>query len=172
MMLTSRLRLIPITLGVVEAVMEGRRAETEALVGARLPKLWPGRDLIERAFSAQLERIRDNPSHRLWGDRVMVTRDTGLIVGSVVFHGGPDASGEVEIAYGVEAESQGMGYATEGTGAALAWALEQPEVVVVKAITPPFHRASQRVLEKIGMTKLGTVAHDMFGEVLEYERRR
>lgn len=169
---TPRLRLVPITLSVVEAVMAGRREETESLVGASLPRLWPGRDLIERAFSASLERIRANPAHRLWGDRVMISRDRGVIVGSVVFHGGPDASGEVEIAYGVESESQGMGFATEGTRAALDWAIAQPEVTVVRAITPPFHLASQRVLEKIGMRKVALVPHDTFGEVLEYEKRR
>ncbi|MEI2779718.1 MAG: GNAT family N-acetyltransferase [Tetrasphaera sp.] len=127
---------------------------------------------MERAFSASLERIRANPTHRLWGDRVMISRERAVIVGSVVFHGGPDAQGEVEIAYGVEGESQGQGYATEGTRAALDWAIQQPEVSVVRAITPPFHHASQRVLEKIGMQRLGTIPHDMFGEVLEYEKRR
>ncbi|MEI2779719.1 MAG: hypothetical protein V9G19_27935 [Tetrasphaera sp.] len=36
---TPRLRLVPITLSVVEAVMAGRRGDTEALVGATLPRL-------------------------------------------------------------------------------------------------------------------------------------
>ena len=42
------------------------------------------------------------------------------VVGSVVFHGRPDEDGIAEVGYGVERASQGRGYATEGTRAAVA----------------------------------------------------
>ena len=88
----------------------------ERILEARLPEAWPGRALIERAFSASLENIRKDPDHRLWGDRVMIAREgPRRVIGSVVFHGGPGEDGLVEVAYGVEQESQQQGYATEGT---------------------------------------------------------
>jgi RimJ/RimL family protein N-acetyltransferase len=172
--LTTRLELVPITVPIVEAVMTGDRARAEELVGASLPEAWPGRALIERAFSASLDLIRARPDVRLWGDRVMLAR-TGprRVIGSVVFHGAPDDDGVVEVAYGVEQESQLQGYATEGTRACVEWALTQPGVRFVRATTPSWHHSSRRVLEKCGFRLVGS--HDseaMLGELLDFERAR
>jgi RimJ/RimL family protein N-acetyltransferase len=93
------------------------------------------------------------------------------IVGSVIFHGRPEA-GIAEVGYGVELESQGRGYATEATRVCVDWALDQPECVAVQATTFPWHRASLRVIEKIGMALAGTREHDLFGELLVFEKRR
>jgi RimJ/RimL family protein N-acetyltransferase len=93
------------------------------------------------------------------------------IVGSVIFHGRPEADGVAEVGYGVELESQGRGFATEATRACVEWALVQPECNAVTATTFPWHRASLRVIEKIGMTLAGTRDHDMFGELLVFEKK-
>jgi [ribosomal protein S5]-alanine N-acetyltransferase len=168
---THRLELRPITLPIVEAVMAGDRHGAERHVGAPLPESWPGTSLIERAFVASLEAIRADPERRLWGDRVMITRETTpRVVGSVVFHGAPDDDGIVEVAYGVEQSSQGNGYATEATRACVEWALEQPDVAAVRATTPPWHMASRRVLEKVGFVIVGTREHELLGELLGFER--
>lgn len=172
-LLTPRLELLPITLPIVEAVLAGRREEVERIASARLPEAWPGRALVERAFSASLERIRADPEVRLWGDRLMITRlGERRIVGSVVFHGKPGPDGVTEVGYGVEAASQGQGFATEGTRAAVDWALAQQGVVAITASTFPWHAASVRVLEKIGMRRIGTKEHDVLGEMWVFERRR
>jgi RimJ/RimL family protein N-acetyltransferase len=170
---TDRLELVPITLPMVEAVFRGAREEAEAIAGARLPEAWPGAALIERAFTASLEDIRRDPERRLWGDRLMILRenDESLIIGSVVFHGLPD-DGVAEVAYGVEQGRQSQGYATEATRAAVVWALAEPGIVAVRATTATWHRASLRVIEKIGMRLCGTREHDMLGELLVFERRR
>jgi len=55
---TPRLDLVPMTVAIVEAVMNGRRDDAERLVGARMPARWPNRELIERAFTASLAAIR------------------------------------------------------------------------------------------------------------------
>lgn len=162
------------TVALVEAVMLGQRSRAEELIGATLPAAWPGRALVERAFSASLDHIRARPDVRLWGDRMMLSR-TGArrVIGSVVFHGAPGEDGVVEIAYGVEQDSQQRGYATEGTLASVEWALSEPCVRVVRATTPTWHLSSRRVLEKCGFTLVGS--HDseaMLGELLEFERRR
>ncbi|EYF02096.1 GNAT family N-acetyltransferase [Chondromyces apiculatus] len=168
---TPRLELVPITIPLVEAVMSNRRVEVEAILEARMPEAWPGPALIERAFSASLERIRASPNVRLWGDRVMISRDgSRRVIGSVVFHGAPDEEGAVEVAYGVEHESQQMGYATEATDASVVWALAQPGVRLVRATTPSWHAASRRVLEKCGFRVVGTREGDLVGELLEFER--
>ena len=170
---TTRLELHPMTVPFVEAVVAGHRALAEELARARLPDLWPGRALIERAFSASLERIREAPGAHLWGHRLMITRHgERFVVGSVVFHNEPDESGTVEIAYGVEGESQGKGYATEAVMASLEWALDQPRVTRVTATTFPWHARSRRVIAKCGMVPVDTVEHETMGEMLVFERRR
>jgi len=159
------------TVPLVEALMRNRRADAEAVVGAPLPEAWPGRTLIEQAFSASLERIQEDPARRLWGDRVMIAREgPRRVIGSVVFHGAPGEDGLVEVAYGVEQQSQLKGYATEGTRASVEWALAQRGVRAVRATTPPWHMASRRVLEKCGLAVVGSRESDMLGELLEYER--
>jgi RimJ/RimL family protein N-acetyltransferase len=172
-LITARLELVPITLDIAEAVISGQRARAEALVGAPLPAAWPGRALIERAFSASLEHLRARPHVRLWGDRVMIAREGARrVLGSVVFHGAPGEDGVVEVAYGVEQDSQQLGYATEGTLVSVEWALAQPGVRAVRATTPTWHASSRRVLEKCGFQHIGSrESESMLGELLEFERR-
>ena len=171
-LVTARLDLVPVSIELVEAVLSGNRSRAEVCVGAILPALWPGRALVERAFYASLEDILSNPDNRLWGDRVMIAREPPRrVVGSVVFHGAPDGEGSVEVAYGVEEDSQRRGYATEATRASVEWALTEGRANVVRAATPPWHFASQKVLERCGMRRCG-VRDSPLGDVWEYERRR
>jgi RimJ/RimL family protein N-acetyltransferase len=169
---TDRLELVPMTLALAEAVILGRRDEAERHLGATLPEAWPGRALVERAFSSSLDAIRADPDRRLWGDRVMISRaGPRRVIGSVVFHGAPE-DGVVEVAYGVEQESQQQGYATEGTRISVEWALATPGVRLVRATTPSWHVPSRRVLEKCGFVKVGSSESEaMLGELLEFERR-
>lgn len=173
-LVTPRLILEPMTLPLVEAVFRSDRAALEAIAGAKIPAAWPGRVLVERAFSASLEAIRADPDTRLWGDRLMITRegDERLVIGSIIFHGKPDATGIAEVGYGVEESWQRKGVATEGTRAVVEWALLQPGVRVVTATTPPWHAASIRVLEKSGLVRVGVEEHETLGEVLRFSRER
>jgi len=167
---TARLELVPISTGLVEAVLAGDRDRAERCIGAILPALWPGRALVERAFYASLEDILADPDARLWGDRVMITLEhPRRVVGSVVFHGAPDDEGSVEVAYGVEEDSQRRGFATEATRASVEWALSEGRARVARAATPPWHFASQKVLERCGMRRSG-MRDSPFGDIWEYER--
>jgi RimJ/RimL family protein N-acetyltransferase len=171
---TARLELRPVTLAIAVAVLEGhRREEIEAVVQAEMPWTWPGRALLEQVFRASLDAVRADPETRLWGDRLMVTREApARVVGSIVFHGRPGADGRCEVSYGVDDANQNRGYATEALTASLAWALAQPECRVVEATTTAWHKASARVLEKVGMKCVGKRHHETNGEMLVYEIRR
>lgn len=154
--------------------MLGRREDAEALVGARMPERWPNPELVERAFCSPLEAIRADPHATLWGDCVMIAdvpRGSPRVVGSVVFHGRP-TDGIAEIAYGVEESSQGQGYATEAVAACVEWALGQSDVRAVRAATFAWHRASLRVIEKVGMIQVGVREHETMGELVVFERVR
>ena len=168
---TVRLELVPITVPLVEAVLGANRPRAEEILGAACPEAWPNRALIERAFYASLDAIRTNPMRRLWGDRVMITLEAPRrVVGSVIFHGAPDVDGAVEVAYGVEEDSQRKGYATEATLASVEWALFEAGCTAVRAATPPWHFASQKVLERCGMSRTGE-RESPLGDLWEYERR-
>jgi ribosomal-protein-alanine N-acetyltransferase len=170
---TERLDLVPMSLAHVEAVLAEQRDALARMVDAALPVGWPSREVVSRAFHS-IERIRAAPEERLWGDRFVVARDGGprRVVGSVVFHGRPGEDGVAEIAYGIEPGSQGKGYATEATRACVAWALAQPSVRAVAAVTTPWHSASIRVLERLGMKRTGVRDHETLGELVLFEVRK
>jgi ribosomal-protein-alanine N-acetyltransferase len=166
---TERLLLIAVTLPMVEAVLAGDRAALERLTRARGPEAWPGPELIHRGFGASIEAVRAEPVRRLWGDRLLISRDgERRLVGSVVFHGKPDEDGVAEVGYGIEQASQGRGFATEAARACVGWAFGQAQVQVVRATTFPFHRASLRVIEKLGMRLHETVPDPLWGDRLVY----
>ncbi|MGE0870859.1 MAG: GNAT family N-acetyltransferase [Kofleriaceae bacterium] len=170
-LVTARLRLVPVSLEVVEAVLDHDKGRAEAIVGAEFPDEWPNDDLIARAFPYSREALREDPDVRLWGDSLVILRDQPTIVGSVVFHGRP-VDGIAEVAYGIEEHSRGQGLAIEATAACVQWALAQPEVTCVQATTFPWHLASLGVIRRLGMHQVGTREHDTLGELLVFERRR
>jgi len=184
-LVTNRLRLVPITLPMIEAVLRHDRGAAEAALddslrecgtpdsglGARFPDAWPNDDLVSRAFPFSLEAIRAAPDVRLWGDSMILRLDTPRVVGSVVFRGKPD-DGIAEIGYGIEDTSRGIGLATEATRACVEWALREPGITAVRATTFPFHHASLGVIRKLGMQPCGTREHAMLGDLIVFERRR
>jgi ribosomal-protein-alanine N-acetyltransferase len=170
-LVTERLRLVPITLEIVEAVVRRDRAAAERAAGAVLPDAWPNDELIARAFPVSIAAIRAAPDVRLWGDSLVLAKDDDRIVGSVVFHGRP-TDGIAEVGYGIEESSRGVGLATEATRACVEWALAQDGIRAVQATTFPWHRASLGVIRKLGMALVGKREHDVLGELLVFELRR
>ncbi len=169
---TPRLRLVPVTLEMVEALLRHDRARAEAVAGAELPESWPNDDLVARAFPLSLDAIRAAPDVRLWGDSLVLTREgPPRVLGSVVFHGRPD-DGIAEVGYGIEDGSRGCGLATEATLACVEWALAEPGIVAVQATTFPWHHASLGVIRKVGMIQCGVREHPILGDLLVFERRR
>jgi RimJ/RimL family protein N-acetyltransferase len=79
-------------------------------------------------------------------------REDGLAVGGIGFFGAPDATGEVELGYGLVEAARGVGLATEALQAASDTAFEHGAVSIA-ADTTLDNRASQRVLEKAGFMK-------------------
>jgi len=170
-LVTDRLRLVPVTLDAIEAVLDHDKARAEAVVGASFPDAWPNDDLVALGFPYSRAALRADPEIRLWGDSLVLLRDEPRVVGSVVFHGHP-ANGIAEVAYSVEESSRCRGYAIEATRACVEWALAQPGIAAVQATTFPWHFASLGVIKRLGMVHIDTRDHDTLGELLVYERRR
>ncbi|MEY2854243.1 MAG: hypothetical protein RL030_1375 [Pseudomonadota bacterium] len=100
---------------------------------------------------------------------VAQSRENGLSVGACMFKG-PPADGVVEIAYGIDPDQQGKGYATEAAQALFAYALASGEVRLVLAHTLPDSTASKRVLAKSGFRHVGETIDPEDGLVCRFER--
>jgi ribosomal-protein-alanine N-acetyltransferase len=92
-------------------------------------------------------------------------------VGSCGFKG-PPVDGLVEIAYGINPEHQGKGYATEVAAALARYAFDSGAVTTVRAHTLPQPNASTRVLTKCGFRKIGEVIDPDDGLVWRWEKQR
>ena len=97
-----------------------------------------------------------------------VLRETGVPVGSGGFKT-PPADDRVEIAYGIDPEHRGKGYATETAAALTRFALTSGRVTTVFAHTLPEPNASTRVLTKCGFQKTGDVIDPEDGPVWRWE---
>lgn len=102
----------------------------------------------------------------------MVHRDSGAVVGSAGFKGPPGEAGVVEIAYAVEPEHQGRGFATEAAQALVGYALSSERVRTVRAHTLPQANASTRILTRCGFQHVGEVMDPEDGLVWRWEINR
>jgi ribosomal-protein-alanine N-acetyltransferase len=120
-----------------------------------------------------LARVRVTPAGDPWAlGFSVVKRDGGTVVGSCGFKGPPDSDGMVELAYGIDPDHRGCGYATEATAALTAFAFADRRVRVVRAHTKPDNEASERVLRKCGFARIGEVMDPEDGLVCRWERTR
>jgi [ribosomal protein S5]-alanine N-acetyltransferase len=150
---TKRLRLVPRTpaeaLAQVEQMPPDQRAEVSPVWLARVQS--GNADVWTLGFS-------------------MVDRATGRAIGSCGFKDAPDADGMVEIAYGVAAEHQNQGFATEAAQALVEFAFRDGRVRVVRAHTFESANNSARVLLKCGFLACGQVVEPEDGPVWRWEK--
>jgi RimJ/RimL family protein N-acetyltransferase len=156
-MLTKRLELSPLTraqtLARIDAMTSAERAQLSADWLAQLDASG-GEDPWVHGFT-------------------LVHLESGRTIGACGFKGPPsDADGAVEIAYGVDADQRGNGYATEAAAALVAYALADPRVRIVRAHTLPQPGPSPRVLSKCGFRHVGDIVDPEDGLVWRWERAR
>jgi [ribosomal protein S5]-alanine N-acetyltransferase len=117
-----------------------------------------------------LARIRSSTAPDPWTHGFsIIHRASCATIGSCAYKGPPDADVTIEIAYGVDREHQGRGYATEAAQALVDYALSSGQVRVVRAHTLPNNKASMRVLGKLGFTCVGEVMDPEDGLVVRWE---
>ena len=151
---TKNIKLVPKTLPEVHAMIEAMSADEKLQLSAD----W-------------LALLHGSTSANPWVHGFsMVQRDSEVIVGTAGFKGPPGADGMVEIAYGVAAEHQGKGFATEAAQALVAYAFDSGQVRAVRAHTLPEANASTRVLTKCGFQHLGKVIDPEDGSVWRWEK--
>jgi RimJ/RimL family protein N-acetyltransferase len=90
-----------------------------------------------------------------WGPYTLIEKRTGLFIGGIGFKRSPDATGTVEIGYGICASCQSQGFMTEAVGR-LCELAQAKGALAVTAETDIDNVASQRVLQKCGFSRLST----------------
>ena len=115
-----------------------------------------------------LARMRAAPPSPWTHGFAIVDQASGSAIGSCGFKGPPDDDGVAEIAYGIDEEHRGRGYAKEAAAALVKFALGAG-TRVVRAHTKPENGPSASVLTSCGFVPRGDVMDPEDGLVRRWE---
>lgn len=165
---TSRLILVRCSLDHLTAFLRDP-AELAALLNVTIPPDFP---VFPGGFAYWVDRLAAEPIHADWNQWLFVERTQRVVVGDGGFYGAPSAEGEVEIGYAILPAYQGQGLATEAASGLVTWAFQHPAVTAVRATTLASGTTSIRVLTKLGMQAIGTVADPDDGPLIQWRLPR
>lgn len=168
---SERLDLVWLSPALIDAVLEGRREEAAAMLGAPLPDDFPGEDVP--FLQIRREDMRRDPPWAPWLMRALILRGTPpVMVGHAGFHGPPDAKGVAEIGYTVFPEHRRRGFAIEAAEALMAWAKREHGVRRFRASVSPSNQPSIELARKLRFRRTGAHIDDVDGFEYEFEGRR
>lgn len=152
---TERLELLALSLDELGGLLE-RYVEGLELAENLLPLN------TERAVRTKLEKMTHvDPEDHVWFTYWLILR-TECGIGLVGFKGVPNERGEVEIGYGLTPKYEGRGYMTEAVRSLIGWAFLQRDCAAIAPSTAKANLASQRVLERVGMTVYKETVEERF----------
>ena len=155
---TARLYLVRTPLRVVETRLEQENFDSELVIGGQaqqvhFPDEWPADAL--GFFPGLAVQLRHHSDAESWSGILILIEKAGMVaVGNMGTKGPPDATGTVDIGYGMNPSHEGRGYMTEAVMGFVSWMLARPEVRRVTADCLDTNIGSVRVLEKSGFTRL------------------
>ncbi|MBU7003987.1 MAG: GNAT family N-acetyltransferase [Theionarchaea archaeon] len=148
--ITDRLLIRPLTTWDAEELHE---ILGDPVVMARIPSGASG-SLDET--KKRLTKIIESYELHGYGLWAVLRRDNGRLIGECGIIPVEGKGPEVEIAYQFSRSSWGRGYATESAKECLRYGLDELGMDRIIGITYPDHGASRRVMEKAGMSYVGT----------------
>lgn len=164
---TPHLQLVSMSVQFMEALAAKDLATASAEIGATVP-MWVA-DELENFLKYRLGQLRLDPTIRVWLGRAMVLTDedgSRRVVGSIGFHGPPDAAGRLEVGYSVDPPYRRRGYASESVKALFDWAHCEHGITRFVASISPSNEASLNLTAAYGFHKVGQQMDDIDG--LEY----
>jgi RimJ/RimL family protein N-acetyltransferase len=155
---TQRLRLVAITPALLKAD-EAADGSLERMLSAEASAEWPPEHWEPHVYHFIERQYEDEPRTRGWHRYVLLLPNGGAakpytLIGAV--GGFPKLDGDVEIGYSTLPSYQRRGYATEAARALVEWLLTQKDVKSVSAQTYPRLPESIKVMERCGMTFVGS----------------
>lgn len=127
---------------------------------SRVMRYFPA-TLSEAETDAFYNRIQDELNHKGWGLYAVELKSTGVFIGYVGLHEigfEADFTPGIEIGWRLAADYHNQGYATEAAKAALELA-KALKIDCLYSFTAKINSPSERVMQKIGMTKIGEFNH-------------
>ena len=174
---TPRLYLVETPLHVVETRLKEEYFDSDLQIAGQIRRVhfvadWPGDAL--GFFPNLADRLRESSDAQFWnGILTLIDKIRMVAVGNMGTKGPPDATGTVDIGYGVNASEEGRGYMTEAVQRFTDSLLARLDVQRVTADCLATNIGSRRVLEKAGFTRLGErYDADEGGTLIFWERRR
>lgn len=165
----ARLDLVSMSPDFIEALLDGRRAEAEALGHLKLPKSWPD-EHDARFLRLRLGQMREDPSVQPWFIRAMVLRESERpLIGHIGFHGRPGENGSAEMGYTVLPEHRRRGYAAEAAQALMAWAAREHGAGRFIVSISPDNAPSLGMAAKLGFRQIGEQMDEEDGLELVFE---
>jgi [ribosomal protein S5]-alanine N-acetyltransferase len=155
---TQRLRLVAITPAMLRAD-EAADGSLGKILSADVTGEWPPEHWEPHVYHFIEKQYEDEPRTRGWHRYVLVPSGRGAgnpytLIGAV--GGFPKLDGDVEIGYSTLPSYQRRGYATEAARALVEWLLTRKDVQSVSAQTYPRLPESIKVMERCGMTYVGS----------------
>lgn len=148
---TSRLIIKPLTVKQFKLLLEGFSKMEQALGLLPSGEVWP--EDVQKAMEGLYKEALKNPIDWIWYTNwQIILKAENKAIGSLCFMQAPDEKGMVEIGYGIHEKYLNKGYMTEALQVVCGWALNQDGVKSVTAETEKDNIASQRVLQKCGMS--------------------
>ena len=171
MIRTDRLELVPGSVELLDAALAGPDTLARVL-RARVPASWPPEYVDATALQFTRDRLAANPVEAPWWMYFIVLPGMPggrLLIGTSGYKGPPSEDGTVEVGYGIVAEHQRRGYASEAVEGLVRHAFDQPTVRRVIAETLPELARSIGVLRKSGFEPAGEGSEP---GVIRFERTR
>jgi RimJ/RimL family protein N-acetyltransferase len=144
------LLLIDATYNMLEAAGEDE-VRLAKLLHAAVAQDWAG---FPESLPALLEARRRDP-HSPWGTLFFLLEEPRTLIGMGGYKGEPDEQGVVEIGYAIAPAYQRRGFATRAARMLVQRAFADENVQAVEAQTLAHPNASTRVLEKVGLRRVG-----------------
>jgi RimJ/RimL family protein N-acetyltransferase len=165
------IELYPLTPAFLDAILDGRREEAVALLGAELPTDFPREG--ERGFlTLRLRQMREDARFEDWSPFAVVLE--GRMIGHAGYHGPPGSNTKqnpnaVEIGYTIEPEYRRQGYATAAATELIRRA-EERGIRHFVACSAPGNEPSLAIIHGLGFTQTGEAMDEEDGLELVFER--
>jgi len=167
---TPRLELVSMTVPVMRA-LQAKDLETAGREAGATVTPGLADDLVD-FLTYRLAQLDADPSIRQWLGRLMIlTDDRGErhAIGTIGFHGPPDAQGRLEVGYRVEAPYRRQGYASEAVRAMFDWAASAHGIHRFIASISPTNEPSLRLASGFGFRESGSHIDEIDGLEIEFE---